>query len=102
VAQSEVNIETSTERLIKGRYEVLGTLGAGGEGRFVKALDRQHDRFVAGPPPLSPRPDLEVRAVAAAPQRTPVVAARAPVVARVHPGDVDAEHRWRPCDRPRA
>ena len=35
------------ERLIKDRYEVLGTLGAGGEGHVVKALDRQHDRFVA-------------------------------------------------------
>lgn len=47
MALSEVNIGTSTERLIKDRYEVLGTLGAGGEGRVVKALDRQHDRFVA-------------------------------------------------------
>ena len=35
------------ERLIKDRYEVLETLGAGGEGHVVKALDRQHDRFVA-------------------------------------------------------
>ena len=26
---------------------MLGTLGAGGEGHVVKALDRQHDRFVA-------------------------------------------------------
>ncbi len=33
--------------LIKERYELLETLGAGGEGRVVKALDRQHDRFVA-------------------------------------------------------
>ena len=33
--------------LIKERYEMLETLGAGGEARVVKALDRQHDRFVA-------------------------------------------------------
>jgi serine/threonine protein kinase/WD40 repeat protein len=33
--------------LIKDRYEVLETLGAGGEARVVKALDHQHDRFVA-------------------------------------------------------
>jgi WD40 repeat protein/class 3 adenylate cyclase/tRNA A-37 threonylcarbamoyl transferase component Bud32 len=33
--------------LIKERYEVLETLGAGGEARVVKALDLQHDRFVA-------------------------------------------------------
>jgi WD40 repeat protein/class 3 adenylate cyclase/tRNA A-37 threonylcarbamoyl transferase component Bud32 len=33
--------------LIKERYEVLETLGAGGEARVVKALDRQHGRFVA-------------------------------------------------------
>ena len=33
--------------LIKERYELLETLGAGGEARVVKALDRQHDRFVA-------------------------------------------------------
>src|SRR3954465_12771508 len=37
----------STAQLIKGRYEPLGTLGAGGEGQVVKALDRQHDRVVA-------------------------------------------------------
>ena len=47
MAQPGGNIGTSTERLIKDRYEVLGTLGAGGEGHVVKALDRQHDRFVA-------------------------------------------------------
>jgi WD40 repeat protein/class 3 adenylate cyclase/tRNA A-37 threonylcarbamoyl transferase component Bud32 len=33
--------------LIKERYELLETLGAGGEARVVKALDLQHDRFVA-------------------------------------------------------
>ena len=33
--------------LFRERYEVLGTLGAGGEARVVKALDRQHDRIVA-------------------------------------------------------
>jgi WD40 repeat protein/class 3 adenylate cyclase/tRNA A-37 threonylcarbamoyl transferase component Bud32/energy-coupling factor transporter ATP-binding protein EcfA2 len=33
--------------LIRERYQVLSTLGAGGEARVVKALDRQHDRVVA-------------------------------------------------------
>jgi WD40 repeat protein/class 3 adenylate cyclase len=33
--------------LIRERYELLETLGAGGEGRVVKALDLQHDRVVA-------------------------------------------------------
>jgi WD40 repeat protein/class 3 adenylate cyclase len=33
--------------LIKERYELLETLGVGGEGHVVKALDRQHNRFVA-------------------------------------------------------
>jgi class 3 adenylate cyclase/WD40 repeat protein/tRNA A-37 threonylcarbamoyl transferase component Bud32/energy-coupling factor transporter ATP-binding protein EcfA2 len=33
--------------LLKSRYELLETLGAGGEARVVKALDRQHSRFVA-------------------------------------------------------
>src|SRR3954467_10219833 len=33
--------------LVKGRYEVLSTLGSGGEARIFKALDHQHDRFVA-------------------------------------------------------
>jgi WD40 repeat protein/class 3 adenylate cyclase/tRNA A-37 threonylcarbamoyl transferase component Bud32 len=37
----------TSQGLIKDRYEVLETLGAGGEGRVVKALDRQHDRLVA-------------------------------------------------------
>ncbi|MGZ6578978.1 MAG: nSTAND1 domain-containing NTPase [Solirubrobacteraceae bacterium] len=32
--------------LIRERYELLETLGAGGEARVVKALDCQHDRFV--------------------------------------------------------
>jgi WD40 repeat protein/class 3 adenylate cyclase len=34
-------------QLLRERYEVLATLGAGGEGRVVKALDHQHDRLVA-------------------------------------------------------
>jgi hypothetical protein len=33
--------------LIKERYELLETLGVGGEGHVVKALDRHHGRFVA-------------------------------------------------------
>src|ERR1700742_3540703 len=33
--------------LIRERYEILATLGAGGEARVVKALDRQHGRVVA-------------------------------------------------------
>ena len=37
----------ATRALIKERYEILELLGIGGEGRVVKALDRQHDRFVA-------------------------------------------------------
>ena len=41
------NLTASAAPLIKGRYEPLGTLGTGGEGRVVKALDRQHDRVVA-------------------------------------------------------
>jgi WD40 repeat protein/class 3 adenylate cyclase len=48
----------SVRTLIRERYEVLGTLGAGGEGRVVKALDRQHGRFVA----LKIRPVLSNRA----------------------------------------
>lgn len=34
-------------QLIRERYEALETLGRGGEGRVVKALDSQHGRFVA-------------------------------------------------------
>ena len=41
--------------LVKGRYEVLVTLGTGGEARIVKALDHQHDRIVA----LKIRPVLD-------------------------------------------
>ncbi|HYI17135.1 MAG TPA: protein kinase [Solirubrobacteraceae bacterium] len=41
------DLATSARRLIKDRYDVIETLGAGGEGRVVKALDRQHDRLVA-------------------------------------------------------
>src|SRR3954467_12623116 len=37
----------SERRLVKDRYEVLRTVGAGGEGHVVKALDLQHDRVVA-------------------------------------------------------
>src|ERR1700733_10842839 len=33
--------------LIGERYEILQTLGAGGEARVVQALDRQHGRLVA-------------------------------------------------------
>ncbi len=34
-------------KLIRDRYEPLEVVGEGGEGRLVKALDRQHGRFVA-------------------------------------------------------
>src|SRR5215207_7025779 len=33
--------------LFRERYEVLATIGSGGEAQIVKALDRQHGRFVA-------------------------------------------------------
>jgi WD40 repeat protein/class 3 adenylate cyclase/tRNA A-37 threonylcarbamoyl transferase component Bud32 len=33
--------------LIRDRYEPIEVVGEGGEGRVLKALDRQHDRFVA-------------------------------------------------------
>ncbi len=46
MAQAEGHDATSG-RLIRGRYEVLSTLGFGGEGQVVKALDRQHHRVVA-------------------------------------------------------
>jgi WD40 repeat protein/class 3 adenylate cyclase/tRNA A-37 threonylcarbamoyl transferase component Bud32 len=41
--------------LLNDRYECLETLGAGGEARVVKALDRRHGRFVA----LKIRPFLD-------------------------------------------
>ena len=47
MAQQAGDVAASARRLIKDRYEVLEALGAGGEGRVVKALDRQHDRLVA-------------------------------------------------------
>jgi len=34
-------------QLVRDRYELLGVVAEGGEGRVVKALDRQHGRFVA-------------------------------------------------------
>jgi len=34
-------------RMLHQRYEVLGTLGVGGEARVVRALDHRHDRPVA-------------------------------------------------------
>ena len=45
LGQREVVLPVLT--LVKDRYEVLAALGAGGEARIVKALDRQHDRIVA-------------------------------------------------------
>ena len=47
MAQPGGDVATSAQGLIKDRYEVLEALGAGGEGRVVKALDCQHDRLVA-------------------------------------------------------
>jgi tRNA A-37 threonylcarbamoyl transferase component Bud32 len=47
MAQQARDVAPMSRRLIKERYEVLETLGAGGEGRVVKALDCQHDRLVA-------------------------------------------------------
>src|SRR4051812_1482517 len=35
------------EQLIRDRYEPLEVVGEGGEGRLLKALDRQHGRIVA-------------------------------------------------------
>src|SRR5579862_8690005 len=32
--------------LVRDRYEIIELLGMGGEGRVVKALDRQHERLV--------------------------------------------------------
>ena len=34
-------------RMLHGRYEVLETLGVGGEARVVRALDHRHERAVA-------------------------------------------------------
>jgi WD40 repeat protein/class 3 adenylate cyclase/energy-coupling factor transporter ATP-binding protein EcfA2 len=34
-------------RMLHGRYEVLDTLGVGGEARVVRALDHRHERLVA-------------------------------------------------------
>ena len=45
--------------LIGERYEILQTLGAGGEARVVQALDRQHGRLVA----------LKIRPVRDGPER---------------------------------
>lgn len=36
-----------TTELLGNRYEPLGVVGSGGEGRVLRALDRQHDRLVA-------------------------------------------------------
>ncbi len=47
MAYPQDKVLTSERPLIKDRYEVLGTLGAGAEGRVVKALDRQHQRLIA-------------------------------------------------------
>jgi serine/threonine protein kinase len=33
--------------LLGNRYEPLEVVGSGGEGRVLRALDRQHDRLVA-------------------------------------------------------
>ena len=39
--------------LVRDRYEPIEVVGQGGEGRLLKAIDRQHERLVA----------LKVRAV---------------------------------------
>src|SRR4051812_4882669 len=38
---------TRVGAVLRGRYELIETLGSGGEARVVKALDRQHSRLVA-------------------------------------------------------
>ena len=49
---------TAVTDLLQGRYELREVLGEGGEGRVVKALDHQHDRFVA----------LKIRSVGSEPE----------------------------------
>src|SRR6188508_290145 len=39
--------EGAVRTLFRERYEVIATAGSGGEAQIVKALDRQHGRFVA-------------------------------------------------------
>ena len=41
--------------LFRDRYEVLATVGSGGEAQIVKALDRQHGRFVSPEDPPGTR-----------------------------------------------
>jgi hypothetical protein len=42
-----VDAMSTTAPLLRDRYELLETLGIGGEARVVKALDHQHERLVA-------------------------------------------------------
>ena len=41
------DLVSGAPRVMKDRYEVLETLGSGGEARIVKARDLQHDRLLA-------------------------------------------------------